>query len=298
MGLFGRFVVACMPLVPKPLVGFVAKPYVAGASLDDAIKKIKELNAEGAIVTTDVLGESVANREKALEYVDQYEKVLEALEREDLKGNISIKPTMLGLNLDEGFATEQFDRLHEKAKAHGNWVRIDMEDHPYTDATLRIYRKMQEKHGNSSTVLQAYMRRTLQDIEELPEQSNIRLCKGIYIEPHEIAWRDFHTVRENFRACLDKLFRLGHYVGIATHDDHLVWAGMEAVDRHGLSPEQYEFQMLLGVKPDLRKMILDNGHQLRVYVPFGPDWYPYSTRRLRENPDVAVHIVKAFLGIR
>ena len=298
MGLFGRFVVACMPLIPKPIVGYVAKPYVAGATLADAIKRIKDLNTEGAVVTTDVLGESVPNREKALEYADQYEEVLRTLEQEQVRGNISIKPTMLGLNLDEAFCTDLFHRLHQKAKDHGNWITIDMEDHPYTDATLRIYRLMQEQYGNSSTVLQAYMRRTLNDIGELPEHSNIRLCKGIYIEPPEIAWRDFHTVRENYIACLDKLIRLGHYAAIATHDDHLVWAGMEAVDRHGLKPDQYEFQMLLGVKPDLRKMILANGHNLRVYVPFGPDWYPYSTRRLRENPDVAVYIAKAFLGIR
>lgn len=284
--------------MPKFFVGYVSRPYVAGSTLDQAVAKVKELNAEGAMVTMDVLGEAVPNREKALDYVKQYEELLERLVADKLDGNVSVKPTMLGLNLDEDFCAELLDRLYAKAKQLGTWIRIDMEDHPYTDATLRLYKRMQEKYGNSGTVLQAYMRRTLKDIEELPQPGNIRLCKGIYIEPPEMAWRNFHTVRANFIACLDKLIRQGHYVAIATHDDHLVWAGMEVVDRHGLKPDQYEFQMLLGVKPELRKMIINHGHRLRVYVPYGPDWYPYSTRRLRENPDVAIHIVKAFFGIR
>lgn len=298
MGLFGRLVVGCLPFIPKPLVGFVAKPYVAGSTLADAVNKIRQLNAEGAMVTVDVLGESVASKDKAIEYVEKYEQVLAALSAEQLDGNISIKPTMLGLNLDEQFCSEQFDRLYTKAREFDNWIRIDMEDHPYTDSTLRVHRQMYEKYGTAGTVLQSYMRRTLQDIDELPRPSNIRLCKGIYIEPEEIAWRDFHKVRENFVAALDRLFTLGHYVGIATHDEYLVEAGMKAVEQHGLSRDQYEFQMLLGVKPRLRRRIIAAGHRLRVYVPFGPDWYPYSTRRLRENPDLAVHIVRAFFGLR
>jgi len=297
MGLFSRLVVTCMPLVPKPIVGFVAKRYVAGVTLDACVETVKKLNAEGAMATIDVLGEAVPNLEKPLEYVEQYDQVFEAIEAEQLDANVSTKPTMLALNLDEQVCISHYEHLYEKAQQHNNWIRIDMEDHPYTDVTLKIYRLMLEKYGNAGTVLQAYMFRSLKDIGELPEGANIRLCKGIYIEPREIAWRDYQIVRENFVACLDKLFRQGCYVGIATHDDYLVHAGMALVDKYGLKPEQYEFQMLLGVKPKLRKMIIDQGHRLRVYVPFGKDWYPYSTRRLRENPDMANHIIRAFFGL-
>jgi proline dehydrogenase len=298
MGLLSRLIVASLPVIPKPVVGFVAQRYVAGSTLGNAIDEARKLNAEGALVTMDVLGESVPDTAKAEQYVARYKELFDAIREHGIDGNVSIKPTMLGLNLDEAFCREQFHTLHEYAKERGNWITIDMEDHPYTDSTLAIYREMQRNHGNSSTVLQAYMRRTLADIGELPPRSSVRLCKGIYVEPEHIAWKDFHTVRENFRAAVDKLIRLGHYVHIATHDEHLVWAGMEAVDRHGLNPEQYEFQMLLGVRPDLRKLIISQGHRLRVYVPFGPDWYPYSIRRLRENPGVAKHVMRAFFGLR
>jgi len=298
MSLFSRLVVGMLPVIPKPIVGFVAKRYVAGETLEATIGTVKQLNAEGAMVTLDVLGESVPNKEKALDYVEQYCRVFEAIEREKLDCNVSTKPTMLGLNLDEGFCTEQYHRLYQKAKQHGNWIRIDMEDRPYTDATLRIYKLMQAEYGNAGTVFQSCMRRTLADIDGLPRPANTRICKGIYIEPREIAWRDYHIVRENFIAAMRKLIKRGDYVAIATHDEYLVWAGMALVDEFGLSREQYEFQMLLGVLPELRRIILNQGHRLRVYVPFGKDWYPYSTRRLRENPGIAMHVMKAFLGIR
>lgn len=298
MSLFSRLVVGMLPVIPKPIVGFVAKRYVAGETLEAAIDAVKQLNAEGAMVTMDVLGESVPNKEKALDYVEQYCRVFEAIEREKLDCNVSTKPTMLGLNLDEGFCTEQHHKLYRKALEHGNWIRIDMEDHPYTDGTLRIYKQMLTEYGNAGTVLQSCLKRTLTDIDELPKPANIRVCKGIYIEPLEISWRGFAKIRENFSAAVEKLIMRGDYVAIATHDEHLVQAGTELVREHGLERDQYEFQMLLGVLPALRRRIIEQGHRLRVYVPFGKDWYPYSTRRLRENPGIAMHVMKAFLGIR
>lgn len=298
MGLFSRLVVTCLPIIPKPVVGFVAKRYVAGTTLDSAIKTVRRLNDEGAAATIDVLGESVPNLDKARHYVGEYMRLFQAIEDQGLNANVSTKPTMLGLNLDEQFCIEQYDRLYQEARRYENWIRIDMEDHPYTDATLRIYRMMHERYGNAGTVLQAYLYRTLQDIDNLPDKVNVRLCKGIYIEPPQISWRDRQIIRENFIACLDKLLRCGHYAAIATHDDYLIQAAFALIDRYGLGPEQYEFQMLLGVKPELRKLLLSQGHRLRVYVPFGPDWYPYSTRRLRENPAIALYIMKAFFGLR
>jgi proline dehydrogenase len=298
MGLFSRLVVTCLPIIPKPVVGFVAKRYVAGTTLEAAVNTVRQLNKEGAMATIDVLGESVPNLDKARHYVDEYLQLFETIKSEELNANVSTKPTMLGLNLDEQFCIEQYDKLYQEAQRHDNWIRIDMEDHPYTDATLRIFRLMDERYGNAGVVLQAYLYRTLPDIDQLPEHVNVRLCKGIYIEPRTISWRDRQIIRENYVACLDKLLRRGHYAAIATHDDYLIQAAFALIDRYQLAPEQYEFQMLLGVKPELRKLLLGLGHRLRVYVPFGPDWYPYSTRRLRENPEVANYIVRAFFGLR
>jgi proline dehydrogenase len=174
-----------------------------------------------------------------------------------------------------------------------------MEDSSITDSTLSIYRRVHEEFGKIGAVLQSYMRRTLDDIAGLPEaEPNIRLCKGIYIEPREVAWKRFETVQANFVAALEKAFRNGVYVGIATHDEHLVCEAERLVDHYGLSRDQYEFQMLLGVDQQLRRILIERGHRLRVYVPYGPDWYPYSTRRLRENPEVAKHVIRATLGIR
>jgi len=298
MGLFSRLVVTCLPIIPKPVVGFVAKRYVAGTTLESAVSSVRQLNEEGAMATIDVLGESVPNLDKARQYIDEYLRLFQTIKAEGLNANVSTKPTMLGLNLDEQFCIEQYDRLYQEAKQHDNWIRIDMEDHPYTDATLHIYRLMHERYGNAGVVLQAYLYRTLPDIDDLPEKVNVRLCKGIYIEPPTISWRDRQIIRENYVACLDKLLRRNHYVAIATHDDNLIQAAFALIDRYQLSPAQYEFQMLLGVKPELRKLLLNLGHRLRIYVPFGPDWYPYSTRRLRENPDIANYIVRAFFGLR
>jgi proline dehydrogenase len=297
MSAFNRLLVTGLPVVPKPLVGRVASRYVAGESLDDAIRVVRKLNEQGAMATLDVLGEEVSERGKATAAVEEYLRVFETIDREKVDSNISIKLTLLGLKIDEGFCRDNVARIVETAKRFGNFVRIDMEDYTTTDATLRIYRELHGRYGNVGVVLQAYMRRTLRDIEELPDQgANIRLCKGIYVEPRKIAWKGYETVRHNYVQALDKLISRGVYVGIATHDEFLACAASALVDKHGLKPDQYEFQMLLGVDEELRRILLAAGHRLRVYVPYGPDWYPYSIRRLRENPEVARHVLKAMMS--
>jgi proline dehydrogenase len=297
MSAFNRLLVTGLPAVPKPIVGRVASRYVAGESLDDAIRVVRKLNEQGAMATLDVLGEEVSERAKATAAVEEYLRVFAAIDREKVDSNISIKLTLLGLKIDEGFCRDNVARIVETAKSFGNFVRIDMEDYTTTDATLRIYRELQERYGNVGVVLQAYMRRTLRDIEELPDQgANIRLCKGIYVEPRKIAWKGYETVRHNYVQALDKLISRGVYVGIATHDEFLACAASALIDRHGLKPDQYEFQMLLGVDEELRRILIAAGHRLRVYVPYGPDWYPYSIRRLRENPEVARHVLRAMMS--
>jgi len=299
MSVFNRLLVTTLPLVPKAIVGRVASRYVAGETLDDALRIVRSLNGQGAMATIDVLGEEVHEREKAVAAVDEYIRVLEAVSAQTLDSNISIKPTMLGLTIDEGFCRDNIERLVAKAREHGSFVRIDMEDRTTTDATLRIYRDLHARYGNVGVVLQAYMRRTLRDIEEMPEQGvNIRLCKGIYVEPREVAWKGYETVRANFVDALEKLIVRGIYPAIATHDEYLACQAVALVDKHGLARDRYEFQMLLGVDEELRRILIAGGHRLRVYVPYGRDWYPYSIRRLRENPEVARHVLKAMLSGR
>ncbi|MFW6175207.1 MAG: proline dehydrogenase family protein [Acidobacteriota bacterium] len=300
MGAFNRLLVTGLPVVPKPLVGLVAKRYVAGETLDDAVAQVRDINGRGAMATLDVLGEEVRDREKARAFTEECLRVLDRIHADGVDSNLSIKPTMFGLGLDEAFCRENVERIAARAKELGNFVRIDMEDASTTDATLRLHADLHERYGNVGCVLQAYMRRTLDDIDTLPEGQgvNVRLCKGIYIEPRRIAWKGYETVRHNFVAALDKLFRRGVYVGIATHDEYLVCAADALIDRYGLAPDRYEFQMLLGVEEELRDIVLGRGHRLRIYTPYGREWYAYSLRRLRENPEIAGHVARAFVRRR
>lgn len=312
-GLLNRLIVTTLPLVPKFIVRRVASRYVAGDRLEDAVATVRRLEGEGAMATLDLLGEEIHERGKAEAAVEQYLRMLDTIHRENLRCNVSIKPTQMGLKIDEAFCLANVERLVEKAASLGNFVRIDMEDRTTTDATLRIYRQLHARfapaqepagdgytavrYGHVGTVFQAYMRRTLSDVAGLPAVgANIRLCKGIYIEPRETAWKDYETVRLSFLAALEKLLTQGVYVGIATHDEHLVCGAVALVDRLRVPRERYEFQMLLGVEPQLRRILIAGGHRLRVYVPYGEEWYQYSTRRLRENPEVAGHVLRAMFS--
>jgi proline dehydrogenase len=296
MSLFSRLVVTTLPFVPKFLVGRVAAPYVAGESLDDAVSTIRDLNAAGAMATLDLLGEEVRDRAKASAAAAEYQRILDRIREEGLDSNVSVKLTQLGQKLDESFCLENVTRLVETAERDDNFVRLDMEDHTTTDSTLGIYRELYDRFGGRRTgvVFQAYMRRTLRDVAALPEKdANVRLCKGIYIEPQEVAWKGYETVRHNFLAALEKLFARGVYVGVATHDEYLICGATAMIDRLGIPRDRYEFQMLLGVVPRLRRILIERGHRLRVYVPYGQEWYQYSIRRLRENPEVALHVMRA-----
>lgn len=299
MSLFTWLVVKGLPLVPKPIVGRVAKRYVAGDTLESALAAIADLNREGAMATMDLLGEEVQDRGKAIKNVEEYERMLEAIGQRGVDSNISVKLSALGQKIDDGFCRENVERIVTTARRLGNFVRIDMEDASTTDLTLRLYHDLHSRYANLGVVLQAYMRRTLSDISQLPAVgANVRLCKGIYIEKRTIAFKGYETVRLNFLQALEKLLTRGVYVGIATHDEHLVCGALGLIDRLKVPRERYEFQMLLGVDPEMRRILLAGGHRLRVYVPYGVDWYPYSTRRLRESPEVAKHVIRAFLGGR
>ncbi|HVS62514.1 MAG TPA: proline dehydrogenase family protein [Thermoanaerobaculia bacterium] len=290
-----RLLGVALPLIPKPIVRRVANRYVAGETLDAAIAKVEELNRRGLEVTLALLGEEVTERPTAEAAVEEYLQVLERLEPAGLRSGISIKLTLLGLEIEEAYCRSNLIRVLDAAAAHDTFVRIDMEDHTCTDATLRLYREMRDRYGNVGTVLQAYLRRTPRDIETLPEGASIRLCKGIYIEPEEVAYHGYEEVRREFVRDLGLLFDRGARVAVATHDRYLVDAARKEIRRRGLAGS-YEFQTLLGVTEGLRDELHSEGHRVRVYVPYGRDWYAYSVRRLRENPQIAVYVLKAMFG--
>lgn len=295
MGLFNRLVVTTLPIVPRALVGRVARRYVAGATLEQAIETARRLNAVGAMATVDLLGEEVEERGLAEAATEENIRLLQAIAEQRLDANVSIKPTLLGLKISRELCRDCIGRIVEEAQRHGIFVRIDMEDRTTTDATLELYRELRRSRANVGVVLQARLRRTLDDVAALPEGANVRLCKGIYLEPPAYAWQGFDAVRHNFLAALEKLLAGGCYVGIATHDELLLAGSLALVDRLRVPPDRYELQMLLGVTERRRDAFLADGHRLRVYVPYGEDWYAYSLRRLRENPEVAGHVMRAML---
>ena len=296
MKILNRAIVNFVKLLPKSVVSVFAKKYVAGTTLDDAVRVTKELNAKGILTTIDVLGESITNLDEAREEQKACMRVLEAIDKHNLDANLSIKPTSLGLAIDENVCFELVSELVAKAKEMNNFVRLDMEDSPYTDATFELYKKLREKFGVEyvGVVVQAYLKRTLDDVAKLnPLGTNYRLCKGIYIEPPEIAYQDREEIRENFLKILDKMLTDGNYVGIATHDDYLIDNAYKMIEEKNIAKDKYEFQMLYGVREELRDKINSDGHKIRIYVPFGERWYEYSMRRLQENPQIAWYITKA-----
>jgi proline dehydrogenase len=296
--LLDRVMIGVLPLVPKPVVGVFSRRYIAGRTVEDALREARALNAAGCRVTLDILGEQIRSREEALQARDAYLGLLEALHGAGVDGNVSLKPTQFGLAFDRDYAAANIRAVVARAGELGGFVRIDMEDSPTTDATLEVYRTLRRDHGNLGVVLQACLRRTAADAEALAAtKANVRLCKGIYVEPFRISWRDREIVRRNFLHALEILLRGGSYVGIATHDEFLVWGAQRLIHDLRLPPSAYEFQMLLGVTPRLREVIVAAGHPMRVYVPFGEQWYAYSTRRLRENPALAGTIAMDVLGL-
>jgi len=298
VAIFDRAIVRLLPAVPRPVVQKLSQRYIAGPELKDARETVREVNAEGKSATIDVLGEEITNEEDAAAIVRAYQDVFADIQRCDLDSGVSVKLTALGLNLGYDVCRANLSTVVEDAAARGNFVRIDMEDSSTTDDTLRLYRELRETgHDNVGVVLQAMLRRTQNDIRALADlRPSVRLCKGIYVEPPEIAYQDFDEVRASFARALEELLETGSHVGIATHDEWLLDEGRRLVAERGLGQSDYEFQMLLGVRPELGDELVRAGHRLRIYVPFGRHWYEYSLRRLQENPKIAGYIAADTLG--
>jgi len=295
-GVLDRAIVRMLPAVPKPVVRAISSRYIAGAKIEDACRVVGELNDAGKMATLDVLGEDHDSAEQARSVVRDYDEVFDVIEREGLDSNVSVKLTALGLKLSYELCLENVEAVVRHAAESGNFVRIDMEDSSCTTDTLHIYRELRERgYDNVGVVLQARLRRTIRDIRALADlRPNVRLCKGIYLEPPLIAYQGYQEVRDSFVEALEILLRGGSYVGIATHDEWLIEQGLARVA--GLGREEYELQMLLGVRELRADRLVREGHRLRVYVPFGKHWYAYSLRRLQENPKIAGYIASDTFG--
>jgi proline dehydrogenase len=296
MSVLDRAISLALPAIPRPIVRHFSRRYIAGPTMEDAFRVVRSLSKEGALATLDILGEFISERQDAERNTRAYLELVERLHDETVEDTyLSVKLTALGLLVDRELCLDNMRRLLERADELNNFVRIDMEDSACTTPALQIYGTLRaERARRIGIVLQARLRRTLDDAERLTrEPANVRLCKGIYLEPRTIAYTDPELIRRNFTLALDLLLERGAYVGIATHDELLIWEALRLIRKHALSREQYEFQMLLGVDEQLRRILLGQGHRLRVYVPYGEHWYSYSVRRLRENPQIAGYAFRA-----
>jgi proline dehydrogenase len=296
MSVLDRAVVRLLPAVPRAVVRRLSSPYIAGATLADARRTVAVLNRQGKLATVDVLGEEICEADEASAIARAYGDVLAAIEADGLDANVSVKLTGFGLKLDLDLCRRLLEEIVRDAARRGNFVRIDMEDSSCTDDTLDLYRGLRAGgHENVGIVLQARLKRTLADVDALRAlRPNVRLCKGIYLESPEIAFQDDDVIRRSFVSGLDALLGAGCYVGVATHDEWLLEQTLARVQP--LAPDVYELQMLLGVRERRAAELVAAGHRLRIYVPYGRQWYEYSLRRLQENPRVAGYVARDVAG--
>ena len=298
--MFNKFIASILPWFPKKFIWIFSRAYISGVTMADAMRVSRELNALGIKVTLDVLGEFIKSLDEAEANKQEYLDLIEETQKNGINGNYSLKPTSFGLLLDKEACYRLMREIVAKAASYNNFCRIDMEDSPCTDLEIELYRRLHaEFPRNVGLVVQAYLKRTCSDLEKMldmntPEiPTNYRLCKGIYIEPAEIAYKKYEEINKHYLEDLEFMFRNKIYVGIATHDKPLIEGAYELIRKYNVPKNMYEFQMLYGVTPKLRQSIVDGGHLMRVYVPFGEKWFGYSTRRLKENPKIASHIIKA-----
>ena len=317
MGILGRVVVTVLPIMPKFIVGWVSRRYHAGIDLESALETMTRLSKEGACFTVDVLGEEITTMEEAQFFIDEYNRVLDSIVAQKIDANLSIKPTAFGLLIDPNAAEKSMEEILRKAASHDIFVRLDMEDHRVTQRTIDLVLTLHQMGlKNVGTVLQGRLFRTLEDIqhltEELGEYADHRICKGIYLESANIAHTEKRSITKATNEAIDSMLESGAYTAIASHDTAVIEHSLSSLKRMGMGPNisdprsnagssrigkgpGYEFQMLLGVRGDIRRKLAKEGHMTRIYLPYGSKWYEYGIRRLRENPDVAWHITKAIL---
>jgi len=298
--MFNKFIAAILPFFPKKFIWIFSKDYISGETIEDAMRVSKELNSQNIKVTLDVLGEFITTTGEAEENKNEYLNLIDVTYKNGIDGNFSVKPTSFGLLLDKELCLNHIREIVAKAASYNNFIRIDMEDSPTTDDEIALFRRLKVEYPeNVGLVIQAYLKRTLNDIEKLSDLNtpsiplSFRLCKGIYIEPEKIAYKKYEEINQHYLEDLEFMFMNKIHVGIATHDKPLIEGAYRLIRKYNVPKNMYEFQMLYGVTPKLRESIVNDGHTMRVYVPYGKKWFNYSTRRLKENPKIASHIMKA-----
>jgi proline dehydrogenase len=302
MSFFNKMTADALPFVPKALVSKFSTRYIAGECKEDALAQAQLLKDAGYRVTYDVLGEDVGSKDEVEQAAKEYEELLSAIAQAGAEINVSVKPTQMGLDISEDFCAETMHTLCGQVAQLRGFLRFEMEDAPTTDGTLRVFAKLRQQWPEQvGCVLQAMLHRTQSDAENLLKEDkplNVRLVKGIYVEPADIAYQSYEEVKQSYLTTLETLLKGGAFVGVATHDEHIV-EGLETIlEKYPQAKERYEIQMLMGVREEYRQIWKDRGHPLRVYIPYGAQWYAYVVRRLRKNPKLAGQAFKGMFGRR
>ena len=294
MKLINNLIIQIIPFLPKFFVKIVASPYIAGITDKEMLENVKKLNDKGFKVAIDILGEHVKTKDEATAVTNRYANLYNEITNRKLQANISIKLTHIGQDLGQNFVQNNLFKLVEAAKNNNNFLRLDMENTPYTDQTIKLYEIMKEKYDKIGIVIQSYLKRSMSDIERLADKNfNVRICKGIYVEDEELVFNDYSLIRESFIELVKKCLEKGTYVGIATHDEYLIDNIYSWIIENDISKNKYEFQVLHGVPMQKKlKKLINEGNTVRVYLPYGDNWYDYSVRRLKENPKMAGYIIK------
>lgn len=294
--MFNKFIAAILPYFPKKFIWIFSRSYISGETIEDAMRVSKDFNNKKIKVSIDVLGEFIKTLDEAESNKQEYLNLIDITYKNKIDGNFSLKPTSFGLLIDKNICYNHIREIIIKAASFGGFIRIDMEDSPCTDDEIALFRKLRtEFPANVGLVMQAYLKRTLNDLQQMIDLNspqiplNYRLCKGIYVEPEAIAFKKYEEINRHFLEDLEFLFSNKVYVGIATHDKPIIEGAYDLIKKYNVPKNMYEFQMLYGVTPKLRESIVNEGHNMRVYVPFGKQWFGYSTRRLKENPKMATH---------
>jgi len=298
--MLNRFIAYILPYFPKKFIWIFSRPYISGETIEDALRVSKNLNSRNIKVTLDVLGEFIKTLEEADTNKREYLDLIDLSYKSSIDGNFSLKPTSFGLLLDKEVCYKHIREIVTKAASNNGFIRIDMEDSPCTDMEIELFRKLKgEFPGNVGLVLQSYLKRTHKDVENMMDLHNtvnplnFRLCKGIYVEPESISYKKYEEINNHYLEDLEFMLKNKIYTAIATHDKPLIEGAYRLIEKYNVQGNMYEFQMLYGVTPKLRDKIVTDGHKMRIYVPFGKQWFGYSTRRLKENPKMATHIMKA-----
>jgi len=294
MKLINNLIIQILPFLPKFLVKIVASPYIAGITDEEMLQNVEKLNRKGFKVAIDILGEHVKTENEAEEITKRYSRIYDEINKRNLLANISIKLTHIGQDLGIDIVRNNLSKLVEAAKKNNNFLRLDMENVPYTSETIQLYKEMFNNYNQIGIVIQAYLHRSIDDIKALSnDKFNVRICKGIYVEDPHLVLNDYNDIRENYISLVKESLNNGSYVGIATHDEFLIDSLYSWILKNNISKDRYEFQVLHGVPMQKKlKKLMEDGNIVRVYLPYGDNWYDYSVRRLKENPKMAGYIIK------